>query len=67
MMSIITTTAIWLLTWKYVTVPFPTMLWGWIVIQIIYITGLFFAVNYWYMKGETDETEAQNIGFTADD
>ena len=48
MMSIITTTAIWLLTWKYVTVPFPTMLWGWIVIQIIYATGVYLFVSHLY-------------------
>jgi len=71
--NLATTASIWLLTWQYVVFPVPTMAFGWIVLQAIYIIGVYLVVSHFYlsvmtlMMGDDKDDKKSSIGFSAED
>ena len=70
--NLATTASIWLLTWQMVKIPMPTMIFGWVILQAIYVIGVYLAVSHLYLSVMTlmmgdDKDEKTSIGFSADD
>lgn len=69
--SIVTTVAIWLVSWRYIMIPFPVGMFGFVVIQALYICGVYFAVDHYYNSmmiiKNGEESEKVPIGFNTDD
>ncbi len=60
----LTSIAIYLATWRMVSVPFAIGMFGFLVLQAVYFAGIAFAVYRW-MGGADHETH--HIGFKTED
>lgn len=65
--ELLTTISVWLITWRYVSIPVQYGPFGWFVLQTVYIVGVFLIMKRIYNKEEAvEEIETDCIGFTAD-
>ena len=69
--AIITTTAIYFLTWHLIYIPFMVGWLGFAFIHAVYIFGVYFAVHHLYSSliivRQDEPSDVNTIGFKSDD